>query len=302
MPTTAALPCSSPVAAAALAPARALPRPHRAAGRALDAALHDAALEALRNTSLLPEVGTDELRKARAAQALLGPPGQDENLLAALAPMVGGLVHVPPEHTAAARVLGVVLRDLSDVVDDLPAGGHEPRRWRDLYAALAPYATAQREALTGLPVPLHDGRTARGAAGCCCRRRSSPPWASACRGLRVVHPRGRPPPCSPPSARPRRTRSPLLEQPEVRAAVEAGTDALGDFRPGDGRGPDDGGARGVVGVTDMEWAHNELEWPGRVAAGLDLLRVRTATYADHLDAVLAAGLRTGDPLAAAAAC
>jgi predicted amidohydrolase YtcJ len=55
-------------------------------------------------------------------------------------------------------------------------------------------------------------------------------------------------------------------------------------------------ARGVVGVTDMEWARNELEWPGRVAAGLDLLRVRTATYADHLDAVLAAGLRTGDPL------
>ncbi|PFG39162.1 hypothetical protein ATJ97_1657 [Georgenia soli] len=55
-------------------------------------------------------------------------------------------------------------------------------------------------------------------------------------------------------------------------------------------------ARGVVGVTDMEWARNELDWPGRVAAGLDLLRIRTATYADHLDAVLAAGLRTGDPL------
>ncbi|MFC7404542.1 amidohydrolase [Georgenia alba] len=55
-------------------------------------------------------------------------------------------------------------------------------------------------------------------------------------------------------------------------------------------------ARGVVGVTDMEWADNRTEWPARVAAGTDRLRVRTATYPDRLEEVLAAGLRTGVPL------
>ncbi|WP_413451374.1 amidohydrolase family protein [Georgenia phoenicis] len=55
-------------------------------------------------------------------------------------------------------------------------------------------------------------------------------------------------------------------------------------------------ARGVVGVGDMEFAANHRVWPERVAAGLDTLRVRTGVYADDLDDVLTAGLRTGDPL------
>ena len=55
-------------------------------------------------------------------------------------------------------------------------------------------------------------------------------------------------------------------------------------------------ALGVVGVTDVEWERGPFVWPDRVRAGTDLLRVRTATYADGLDAVLSAGLRTGAPL------
>ena len=55
-------------------------------------------------------------------------------------------------------------------------------------------------------------------------------------------------------------------------------------------------ARGVVGVTEMEWAANAFEWPDRVADGADSLRVRTATYADGLEEVLAVGLRTGDAI------
>ena len=56
-------------------------------------------------------------------------------------------------------------------------------------------------------------------------------------------------------------------------------------------------ALGVVGVHDMEWERGPFVWPDRVRPGTDLVRVRTATYADGLDAVLAAGLRTGAPLA-----
>src|SRR4029079_4669115 len=37
-------------------------------------------------------------------------------------------------------------------------------------------------------------------------------------------------------------------------------------------------------------------WASRWSEGCDVLRIRWATYADTLDDVLAAGLRTGDPL------
>ena len=55
-------------------------------------------------------------------------------------------------------------------------------------------------------------------------------------------------------------------------------------------------ALGVVGIVDVEWERGPFVWPDRVRPGTDLLRVRTATYADGLDDVLAAGLRTGTPL------
>ncbi len=54
---------------------------------------------------------------------------------------------------------------------------------------------------------------------------------------------------------------------------------------------------GVVGVVDFEFSGGAEEWCARWEAGCDLLRVRMATYADGLDAVIDAGLRTGDPLA-----
>jgi len=55
-------------------------------------------------------------------------------------------------------------------------------------------------------------------------------------------------------------------------------------------------AMGVVGLVDLEFGAPASEWIARWHQGCDLLRVRWATYADGLDGVLAAGLRTGDPL------
>jgi predicted amidohydrolase YtcJ len=55
-------------------------------------------------------------------------------------------------------------------------------------------------------------------------------------------------------------------------------------------------ARGVVGVVDFEFGGGREDWVERWGSGCDVLRVRWATYADGLDEVLAAGLRTGDPL------
>ena len=59
----------------------------------------------------------------------------------------------------------------------------------------------------------------------------------------------------------------------------------------------DAAARGVVGVTDLEFGGAYLDWPERFAQGVDSLRVRAATYAEGLADVVAAGLRSGDDLA-----
>lgn len=58
----------------------------------------------------------------------------------------------------------------------------------------------------------------------------------------------------------------------------------------------DAAARGVVGITDFEFADGIHDWPERFALGIDQLRVRTAVYPDGLEAVIAAGLHTGDTL------
>ncbi|WP_395638620.1 amidohydrolase [Pseudolysinimonas sp.] len=54
--------------------------------------------------------------------------------------------------------------------------------------------------------------------------------------------------------------------------------------------------RGVVGVVEYEHADNLRDWPARVAAGVDLLRVEAAVWPDRLDEAIALGVRTGDPL------
>ncbi len=56
-------------------------------------------------------------------------------------------------------------------------------------------------------------------------------------------------------------------------------------------------SRGVVGVTDFEMADNVAVWSRRIAAGFDSLRISAGIYTEHLDAAIAAGLRTGDTVA-----
>ncbi|GAA3799187.1 amidohydrolase [Cellulomonas soli] len=57
-------------------------------------------------------------------------------------------------------------------------------------------------------------------------------------------------------------------------------------------------ARGVVGVVDLEIADNLVAWRRRATAGDPAVRIRAGVWEQHLDAVLAEGLRTGDPLTA----
>jgi len=58
----------------------------------------------------------------------------------------------------------------------------------------------------------------------------------------------------------------------------------------------DAAAHGVVGIVDLEFGQGRVDWQQRLGRGFDQLRVRTAVYPDRLEAVIAAGLRSGQAL------
>lgn len=60
----------------------------------------------------------------------------------------------------------------------------------------------------------------------------------------------------------------------------------------------DAHARGVVGIVDLEFGQPWLQWRERTAGETPPLRARTAVYPEGLDTVIAAGVRTGDPIRA----
>ena len=119
-------------------------------------------------TAEVGQVDPDSLVEPRRAVAVVGAIGRDPVAVGALALRASGLVRLAPGTESAARTLGVELRELADLVEELPAmHSGPPEEWRDLYAALEPAATdaSVREALGSLPVPLADGRMVRGPRG-----------------------------------------------------------------------------------------------------------------------------------------
>ncbi len=152
----------------------------------LDARLRRAILARLPDTPLLPvpagEPGEETiLVRGRDTVVVDGPQGLPD----ALAEVVPGLLPVGwPARHPAIDALGVRRLSVADVVDALAGldrGAGAPAWWRRLYAALE---GADRDALTGLPVPLADGRTVRGPRGLLV----TDPAGLDALGLRVVHP------------------------------------------------------------------------------------------------------------------
>jgi predicted amidohydrolase YtcJ len=58
----------------------------------------------------------------------------------------------------------------------------------------------------------------------------------------------------------------------------------------------DAAARGVVGIVDLDAHDTHAAWRRRHHAGFAAHRVRAGVWVDHLEAAVAAGLRTGDPV------
>ncbi|MET9764627.1 molecular chaperone Hsp90 [Streptomyces sp. NPDC006372] len=199
----------------------------------LDGALRQAILERLPRTSFLPPAvppaaheGDDELPESlrpRDAEIVEGAGADTVRVLAEVLPT---LLPAGLERRAELRTLGVARVPLTDAIDRLAGLEKEPGWWRRLYDSLA---GVDPDRLSGLPVPLADGRTTIGP------RQVLLPSAEAARidpevlarlGLKVAHPDAAHPILEKLGALPATPRA-VLTTPQVRAAVAASLDDEG---------------------------------------------------------------------------
>lgn len=129
----------------------------------LDGALRQAVLERLPRTAFLPPAvdakGDEELPEAlrpRDAEVVEGAGADTVRVLAEVLPT---LLPAGLERRVELRTLGVARLPLADAVDRLAGLEKDPDWWWRLYDSLA---GVDPERLSGLPVPLADGRTTIG--------------------------------------------------------------------------------------------------------------------------------------------
>ncbi|MEU9475611.1 molecular chaperone Hsp90 [Streptomyces sp. NPDC048191] len=196
----------------------------------LDGALRQAVLERLPRTAFLPPAvvakGDDELPEAlrpRDAEVVEGAGAATVRVLAEVLPT---LLPAGLERRAELRTLGVARLRLADAVDRLAGLEKDPDWWWRLYDSLA---GVDPDRLSGLPVPLADGRTTIGP------RQVLLPTPDGARldadvlgrlGLKVAHEDAVHPLLEKLGALPATPRA-VLTTPQVRAAVAASLDEEG---------------------------------------------------------------------------
>lgn len=191
----------------------------------LDGALRQAVLERLPRTAFLPPAlePTDDLPEVlrpREAEVVEGAGADTVRVLAEVLPT---LLPAGLERRVELRTLGVARVPLTDAIDRLAGLEKEPAWWQRLYDSLA---GVDPDRLSGLPVPLGDGRTTIGP------RQVLLPTADgsltdldllARLGLKVAHPDAAHPLLEKLGALPATPRA-VLTTPQVRAAVAASLD------------------------------------------------------------------------------
>ncbi|CAL9505721.1 sacsin N-terminal ATP-binding-like domain-containing protein [Streptomyces sp. enrichment culture] len=197
----------------------------------LDGALRAAILERLPRTAFLPpaaapvaddDSGLPEALRPRDAEIVEGAGADTVRVLAEVLPT---LLPAGLERRAELRTLGVARVPLTDAVDRLAGLEKSPDWWRRLYDSLA---GVDPDRLSGLPVPLADGRTTIGP------RQVLLPTPDAALdaellarlGLKVAHPDAAHPLLEKLGALPATPRA-VLTTPQVRAAVAASLDDEG---------------------------------------------------------------------------
>ncbi|WP_345594993.1 sacsin N-terminal ATP-binding-like domain-containing protein [Streptomyces marokkonensis] len=191
----------------------------------LDGVLRQAILERLPRTSFLPPAAEPreddpdlpESLRPRDAEVVEGAGADTVRVLAEVLPT---LLPAGLERRAELRTLGVARVPLTDAIDRLAGLEKAPGWWRRLYDSLA---GVDPERLSGLPVPLADGRTTIGP------RQVLLPSAAAASldpevltrlGLKVAHPDAAHGLLEKLGALPATPRA-VLTTPQVRAAVAA---------------------------------------------------------------------------------
>ncbi|MFD5236254.1 sacsin N-terminal ATP-binding-like domain-containing protein [Streptomyces tendae] len=199
----------------------------------LDGALRQAILDRLPRTSFLPpalpSAGRDaeddlpESLRPRDAEVVEGAGADTVRVLAEVLPT---LLPAGLERRAELRTLGVARVPLTDAVDRLAGLEKAPAWWRSLYDSLA---GVDPDRLSGLPVPLADGRTTIGPRQVLLpspEAVSLDPEVLTRLGLKVAHPDAAHPLLEKLGALPATPRA-VLTTPQVRAAVAASLDDEG---------------------------------------------------------------------------
>ncbi|MCX4584512.1 sacsin N-terminal ATP-binding-like domain-containing protein [Streptomyces sp. NBC_01481] len=137
-----------------------------------------------------------------------------------LAEVLPSLLPAGLERRVELRTLGVARVPLTEAVDRLAGLEREPGWWQRLYDSLA---GVDPDRLSGLPVPLADGRTTIGPRQTLLPLAETPPQLARL-GLKVVHPDAAHPLLEKLGALPATPRA-VLTTPQVRAAVAGSLDA-----------------------------------------------------------------------------
>ncbi|MCH0538657.1 molecular chaperone Hsp90 [Streptomyces sp. MUM 203J] len=185
----------------------------------LDGALRGAILELLPRVAFLPPAApSEELPALRPFEAEVVE-GAGAETVRVLAEVLPTLLPAGLERRAELRALGVARLPLGDAVDRLAGAERAPDWWYRLYDSLA---GVDPDRLTGLPVPLADGRTTVGPRQVLLPLPDTPADLGRL-GLKVTHPEAAHPLLEKLGALPATPRA-VLTTPQVRAAVAASLD------------------------------------------------------------------------------
>ncbi|MGW9030629.1 sacsin N-terminal ATP-binding-like domain-containing protein [Streptomyces sp. NPDC055722] len=235
---------------------------------ALDGALRQAVLDRLPRTVFLPpanDAGDDvelpEALRPRDAEIVEGAGAETVRVLAEVLPC---LLPAGLERRVELRTLGVARVPLTEAVDRLAGLEKEPDWWWRLYNSLA---GVDPDRLSGLPVPLADGRTTIGPRQILLPTVEGPPVAPealARLGLKVAHPDAAHPLLEKLGALPATPRA-VLTTPQVRAAVAASLDDEGPGWDQEGLDAEELADTVLALVRDAGLEPGEEPWLGALA-------------------------------------
>ncbi|MFE5807287.1 sacsin N-terminal ATP-binding-like domain-containing protein [Streptomyces sp. NPDC056491] len=230
----------------------------------LDGALRAAVLQRLPRTSFLapaaPPEHSEERNALRPFEAEVVE-GAGADTVRVLAEVLPTLLPAGLERRPELRTLGVGRLPLGDAIERIAGIERTPDWWHRLYDSLA---GVDPDRLSGLPVPLADGRTAIGPRHILLPGADTPAGLARL-GLKVAHPDAAHPLLEKLGALPATARA-VLTTPQVRAAVAASLDA-GEIWDEDADTLDaDELAEVVLGlVRDADLAPGDEPWLGALA-------------------------------------